>query len=104
MSTYTNKRRASLSGVSLLAGTLFLCGPAVAADYPATFESVDTDGNGYISDSEAKARPDLSQNWKDIDTNADNQLNITEFDAFESRGRYTPPEESEEAGLGAAPY
>ena len=96
--------RTPLSGVCLLAGAMFLGGSAVAADYPSTFESLDTDGNGYISDTEAKARTDLSENWKDIDKNTDNQLDITEFSAFESEGRFTPPEESEEPGLGAAPY
>ena len=104
MSTQTQSLWAPLSGISLFAGALFICGSAVAADYPSTFESLDTDGNGYISDSEANARKDLSENWKDIDKNTDNQLDITEFSAFESEGRFTPPEESEEPGLGAAPY
>jgi len=91
-------------GGSLLAGALFLCGSAVAADAPMTFEALDTDGNGYISSAEAQSRTDLSENWKDIDKNTDDQLDITEFSAFEGEGRFTPPEESEEPGLGAAPY
>ena len=103
MSIKTQHPGALLSG-SLLAGALLFCGPAVAADYPATFEALDADGNGYISSSEAEARADLVQSWKDVDKNTDNQLDITEFSAFEGAGRFTPPEESEEPGLGAAPY
>ncbi len=74
------------------------------ADYPMTFESLDKDSNGYINRSEADARPDLSENWSRIDQNTDDQLDISEFSAFESEGRFTPPEETEEPGIGAAPY
>ena len=104
MAIQTQNLSAALSRVSLFAGALFLCGSAAAADYPLTFESLDTDGNGYISQSEANARSDLSENWKDIDKNSDKQLDIAEFDAFVGRGRLTPPEESEEPEPGAAPY
>lgn len=33
-----------------------------------------------------------------------NGMDITEFDAFEGKGRYTTPEESEEPEPGAAPF
>jgi len=86
------------------AGALLACGTVAAADFPMTFEALDTDGDGYISNTEANARPDLTKSWQTIDKNTDDQLDITEFSAFEGKGRFTAPEQSEEPGLGAAPY
>jgi len=77
---------------------------AVAAEYVSTFEELDKDGNGYVSVTEAAARPDIEKDWKQIDTNSDNQLDITEFSAFEGKGTFQPPEDSEQEGIGAAPY
>jgi Ca2+-binding EF-hand superfamily protein len=88
----------------IAAGTLSLSAPLSAGDYQATFESLDADGNGYISNEEAAARKDIDERWVIIDKNSDGKLDITEFSAFESEGRFTPPEESEDAGIGAAPY
>lgn len=88
----------------LFAGTLLFSGTVASADLPMTFEELDTDGNGYISHSEAGASKDLTENWQTIDKNADNQLDIKEFSTFVAEGRLTPPEESEEPGLGAAPF
>jgi Ca2+-binding EF-hand superfamily protein len=88
----------------LFAGALLLSGTVASAEPPTTFETLDTDGDGYISSTEAGARADLKESWQAIDKNTDNQLDITEFSAFEGEGRFTPPEESEEPGLGAAPY
>jgi EF hand len=99
-----NTGRLFFPAPALLAGALLVSIGAVAADYPATFESLDKDGNGYISSQEAAARPDLAKNWSAIDKNTDNQLDITEFSAFEGRATLTPPEDSEEPGIGAAPY
>jgi len=86
----------------LFAGAVLLSGTVASADFPMTFEAGDTDGDGYISNKEASAREDLTKRWQAIDKNTDNKLDITEFSAFESEGRFTPPEESEEPGLGAA--
>jgi EF hand len=99
-----NIRRLHFPVPVFLAGALLVSIAAVAADYPATFESLDKDGNGYISSQEAAARPELAKNWSTIDKNSDNQLDITEFSAFEGKGTFTPPEDSEEPGIGAAPY
>jgi Ca2+-binding EF-hand superfamily protein len=88
----------------IAAGALSLSAPLSAGDYQATFESLDADGDGYISNEEAAARKDIDERWVIIDKNSDGQLDITEFSAFESEGRFTPPEESEDAGIGAAPY
>ena len=78
--------------------------PAAAEEYVQTFEAIDVDGDGYISVEEAKVRPDLSENLQASDTNKDGKLNSAEFSAFEGKGRFTPPEESEIAEPGAAPY
>jgi Ca2+-binding EF-hand superfamily protein len=82
--------------------------PAVAEEYVQTFEEIDVDGDGYISAKEAEVRTDLSENLQASDTNKDGKLNSAEFSAFESafegKGRFTPPEESEIAEPGAAPY
>ena len=78
--------------------------PAVAEEYVQTFEEIDVDGDGYISAKEAEVRPDLSENLQASDTNKDGKLNSAEFSAFEGKGRFTPPEESEIAEPGAAPY
>ncbi len=79
-------------------------GIATAGDYAATFEQLDKDGNGYITADEAAVRPDLSDGFKTTDTNGDGKLNSAEFSAFEGKGRFTPPEESEISEPGAAPY
>jgi hypothetical protein len=89
---------------ALFAGSLLVSFTAGAADYPATFESLDKDGNGSISSDEAAARPDLVENWAEIDVNSDNTVTITEFSAFEGKAKLSPPEESEEPSPGAAPY
>jgi Ca2+-binding EF-hand superfamily protein len=88
----------------LFASALLLSATVAAAEAPMTFEALDADGDGYISDKEAGARKDLVERWQTIDKNTDNKLDITEFSAFEAEGRYTAPEESEEPGLGAAPF
>ena len=78
--------------------------PAAAEEYVQTFEEIDVDGDGYISAKEAEVRTDLSENLQASDTNKDGKLNSAEFSAFEGKGRFTPPEESEIAEPGAAPY
>jgi hypothetical protein len=89
---------------ALFAGVLLVCLGAQAADYPATFEDLDKNGDGSLSSDEVAARPDLAKNWAEIDANGDNKVTITEFSAFEGKATLTPPEESEKPGIGAAPY
>lgn len=101
--TCTRSLRCVSLSAALLAGSLSGV-TALASDYPATFEALDQDGNGYISSQEAAARQDLVDNWASIDKNGDDKINITEFSAFEGTGTFVPPEDSEEAGIGAAPY
>jgi hypothetical protein len=89
---------------ALLAGALLACLTAQAAGNPATFESLDKNGDGSLSREEAAASPDLAEHWAEIDVNKDNTVTITEFSAFEGKATLTPPEDSEKPGIGAAPY
>lgn len=69
-----------------------------------TFESLDTDGDGYISAEESADYKELNANWDRADANQDGKLDISEFSAFEHEGQMTPPQESEVGEPGAAPY
>lgn len=90
------KRKSLLLAIALL--------PAAAlAEYAATFEDIDSDRNGYISAEEAKAREALAADFALVDADKDGKVNIDEFVAFESAGRYEPPEDSEVSEIGAAP-
>jgi len=97
------KKRASLTVVTASAILLFT-GTAGAEEFVQTFEQIDADGDGYISVEEAKIRADLSENLQASDENGDGKLNSAEFSAFEGKGRFTSPEDSEISEPGAAPY
>lgn len=71
---------------------------------PETFEELDTDGDGYISKPESTARLDLEVNFDSIDKDGNGRLNIKEYEAYQGKGRMSPPEESEIPEPGAAPY
>jgi len=77
-------------------------GNALAAA-PATFDEIDADGNGFISKAEVKNRKELRDNWKKADKDKDNQLDVSEFSAFEGREMFQPAEDAEEPEPGAAP-
>jgi hypothetical protein len=87
---------------------MFLAGVALAAEeQPAstmTFDDLDTNHDGYISQTEAKVRKDLVKGWKTADQDQDNKLDLSEFSAFEAEGRYSiEGEELSEPEPGAAP-
>ena len=77
---------------------------ALSAEEVKTFEDLDVDTNGYISKDEAKAQDSIKRNWAKVDTNKDGHIDISEFSAFESIGKFEPPEDSEVAEPGAAPF
>jgi hypothetical protein len=70
-----------------------------------SFNKLDKDQDGYISQQEAKADKKLMEQWDAADTDDDGQLEMSEFSAFESgkASSFTPPENDDEPGLGAAP-
>lgn len=74
-----------------------------AADFPLQFGELDADNNAYISSKEASVRKDLVKNFKKIDRDADGKIDLSEYQAYEGKGRYQPPEETETPELGAAP-
>jgi|GEM_PF-3073963 len=78
--------------------------PAVAAEYPLLFEEIDANADGYIDKEEAKVRKDLVKNFKKIDENKDDKLNLAEYQLYEGKEAYEPPQETETPELGAAPY
>ena len=88
----------------ILAPCLIVTTSIRAEDAILSFEEMDRDANGYISSGEAKASEDISRHFKEIDTNQDNKINITEFQAYMGKNRMTPPEEMETPEPGAAPY
>ena len=90
-----------------LSGALLILGASTqlaVAGATITFEGLDENHNGYISQSEAEADANLSQHWAEVDGDSDGKLTITEFDAYVGAGRYTPPEDAEIPEVGAAPY
>jgi hypothetical protein len=76
--------------LSLLAGALALTAAAAFANDPtsttadpsATFRSLDTDGNGRISESEASAHPGLSAGYRDAVSDANSGMTEAEFNAW----------------------
>ena len=61
----------------------FFGGTALAADAP-TFDSLDKDGNGTISEQEAAADQSLADAWQKADSNQDGVIDRAEFSAFET--------------------
>ena len=89
--------------VTLVTGLIFSAA-ALANDALLTFEEMDRNSNGYITLNEAKASEDIAEHFKQIDSDGDGNINITEFQAYMGRDRMTPPEEMEVSEPGAAPY
>jgi hypothetical protein len=55
----------------------------VIEDAGARFGFFDVDKDGHISASESQAEPALESQWKDLDRNADDRLDRSEFARFE---------------------
>ncbi|MFA7387023.1 MAG: hypothetical protein WCZ87_05105 [Thiohalobacteraceae bacterium] len=51
-----------------------------------TFQALDNDVNGYITQDEAAYYENLRARWKDLDTDKNNLLDVSEFSAFELDG------------------
>jgi hypothetical protein len=48
-----------------------------------TFNQLDANQDGYISEQEAQADPQLAKDWSQADTNQDGKIEASEFSAFE---------------------
>lgn len=70
-----------------------------------SFNKLDKDQNGYISQQEAKDNKQLLEQWDSVDADADGKLEMSEFSAFESgkASAFEPGDNPDEPGLGAAP-
>ena len=62
---------------------IVLAAVAAQAETAKTFQSLDTDANGYLSQQEAGSNPDIMNRWSDLDKNQDQKLDSAEFSAFE---------------------
>lgn len=70
-----------------------------------SFNKLDKNKDGVISQQEAKSDKQLTEQWDSADADSNGQLEMSEFSAFEE-GRaatFTPPDNPDEPGLGAAP-
>lgn len=65
--------------IPIVLGSSLLVATTVNAADNQRFEDLDTDGNGYISQSEASALPCLADAFNDIDTESDQGLNRGEY-------------------------
>lgn len=66
----------------LAAFALLTAGGLQAAE-TSSFNILDADANGYISAEEAASNQTLSSQWTTLDKDGDNQLDKSEFSAFE---------------------
>ena len=84
------------AALALTASAAFANDPtttSAAADPAATFKSLDTDGNGRISESEARAHPELSTGFRSAVADASSGMTVEEFTAWHAsqKSSQTPP-------------
>ena len=58
-----------------------------APSYEKKFTWYDKDNNGAISQQEASVRTDFVEQWKKLDSNADGNVDLGEFSAFEEANK-----------------
>jgi hypothetical protein len=86
----------------LIAGALALATTVAFANQPsssstadpsATFKSLDSDGNGRISETEARAHPELSAGFRSAVADASSGMTMEEFNTWHSsqKSSQSPP-------------
>lgn len=75
----------SISRTLLLTASLLLSAIAFADDV--LFESLDTDGNEFISQSEAQAHRTLAELFVRLDVNEDGLLSKAEYEQLSQKGQ-----------------
>lgn len=70
-----------------------------------SFNKLDKNKDGYISQQEAQADKKLTEQWDSVDADTDGKIEMSEFSAFEAgtAPSFTPPDNPDEPGLGATP-
>ena len=64
-----------------------------------TFSTMDKDGDGYISITEATGNEQLVRDWAKYDLDSDGKIELNEFSAFEgSTKAFIPPDNDMEPG------
>lgn len=66
-------------------------GTTTASDSSAKFKSLDTNGDGYISQSEASAHPELNSAFTGAVSDASKGMTQQEFDAWHAKQSQQPP-------------
>lgn len=68
--------------ITILAGVCLASGTSAGQDNT-SYQALDLDNDGIISEQEADAVPQLKEAWKQVDANMDGQVDRAEFSAFE---------------------
>ena len=83
------------AAIALAASAAFANEPTAttATDPAATFKSLDTDANGRISESEARAHHELSSGFRSAVADASSGMTMEEFNAWHAsqKSSQTPP-------------
>jgi len=78
---------ACLCGVSMLAACAEESAPVGSSKAARAMARLDTNGDGYVTQSEAQSEPRLAQHFARVDTNGDGRISATEADlALQRRG------------------
>lgn len=67
--------------IQLMAIVMFLALTTIALAQIPSFEELDTNGDGYVSRSEAEVLPCLAENYDSIETRSENGLDHGEYRA-----------------------
>lgn len=97
-----------IKGFLIVAAVIFPLSSVAAGEKPTaqeSFNTLDKNKDGYISQKEAQSYKELLDSWDTADADEDGQVQMSEFSAFESgkAATFVPPAETDEPDIGAAP-